>query len=171
MLEEPVRIRPKIEAALSATADRLSPGEGASAVRHAKNDLMTIDGTSENLNARYANDEVQIAAPAIFEAKHPDGDPVTIKKKHEGLIIVFPGSFIFVRGIGFGAREVKAVANSEVQVEGVTMVLDGQQVPGLRITGRAGKPKFAAAIALPKGGSNPAEQAAVRDEIVEYLSR
>jgi hypothetical protein len=163
-------IRPKIEAALSATAERLSPGSGAGTVKHAKNDLMTISGTSENLDKRYANEDVVIASPAIFEAKHPDGDPVTIKKKHEGLIIVFSDSFIFVRGIGFGAREVKAVGKSEVSVEKVTTVLDGAEVPGLRITGRAGKPKFALAIALPKNPGDPAEQAAVRDEVYNFLA-
>jgi hypothetical protein len=163
-------IRPKLEAALSLTADRLSPGSGADTVRHAKNDLMTISGTSENLDRRFANDEVTIATPAIFEAKHPDGDPVPIKKKHEGLIIVFPDSFIFVRGMGFGAREVKALSKNEVTVEKVTTVIDGAQVPGLRITGRVGKPHFAVGIALSKGSANAAEQAAVRDEVYDSLT-
>ncbi len=163
-------IRPKIEAALSATADRLSPGSGPGVARHAKNDLMTISGTSENLDRRYANEDVVVASTAIFEAKHPDGDPVTIKKKHEGLLVVFADSFIFVRGIGFGAREVKALGKNEVTVEKVTTVIDGTQVPGLRITGRAGKPNFAAGIALPKDASNPTEQAAVRDELYAALA-
>lgn len=163
-------IRPKIEAALSATADRLSPGSGAGTVKHAKNDLMTISGTSENLDRRYANEDVVVASTAIFEAKHPDGDPVTIKKKHEGLLVVFSDSFIFVRGMGFGAREVKAVNKNEVTVEKVTMLLDGAQVPGLRITARIGKPKFAVAIAEEKTVSNPAALAEVRDEIYEILA-
>jgi hypothetical protein len=165
-----VSIRPKIEAALSATADRLSPGSGAKAVHHAKNDLVSIEGTSENLNRRYANEDVRIAAPAVFEAKDPDGDPVQIKKKHEGLIIVFSDSFVFVRGMGFGAREVKALRTDEVSVERVTTVLDGTEVPGLRITGRAGHPKFALAIAQAKEPGTPTEQAAVRDEIYELLT-
>jgi hypothetical protein len=164
-------IRPKVEAALAATAERLSPGSGSKAVRHAKNDLATIDGSSEDLSRRYANEDIAIAVPAVFEAKHPDGDPVTIDKKHDGVIIVFPDSFIFVRGIGFGAREVKAVDNSEVSVEQVTMVLDGANVPGLRITGRSGKPKFAAAIALPGDQNDPNAQEAVRDEIYSLFKQ
>lgn len=163
-------IRPKIEAALSATADRLSPGSGAKAVHHAKNDLATIDGTSEDLNRRYADEEVKIATPAVFEAKHPEGDPVTVKKPHDGVIIVFSDSFIFVRGMGFGVREIKALGTDEVSVERVTTVLDGTEVPGLRITGRGGKPTFAVAIAQAKDKGNPTEQAAVRDEIFELLA-
>jgi len=165
-----VSIRPKIEAALSTTADRLSPGSGAKAVHHAKNDLATIDGTSEDLNRRYADEEVKIATPAVFEAKHPDGDPVTFKKHHDGLIIVFSDSFIFVRGMGLGVREVKALRTDEVSVERVTTVLDGTEVPGLRITGRGGKPKFTLAIAQAKEPGNPTEQAAVRDEIYGLLA-
>jgi hypothetical protein len=163
-------IRPKIEAALSATADRLNPGSGPKAVRHAKNDFTTIDASSENLSRRYADEDVAIAAPAVFEAKHPDGDPVTIDKKHDGVIIVFSDSFIFVRGMAMGLREVKAVRNDEVTVERVTTVLDGTEIPGLRITGRAGKPHFAFAIALAKEAGDPTEQAAVRDEIYELLT-
>jgi hypothetical protein len=165
-----VSIRPKIEAALSATADRLNPGSGAEAVRQAKNDLMTIDGSSEDLNRRYGDEDVRIATTAIFETKHIDGDRVTIEKKHEGLIIVFADSFIFVRGIGFGAREVKTVRTSDASVEKVTTVLDGAEVPGLRIAGGFGGPKFAIAIALPKGPGNPIEQAAVRDEVYDLLA-
>jgi len=165
-----VGIRPKIEAALSATADRLHPGSGANAVRHAKNDLGTIDATSEDFNRRYADEAVKIAAPAIVEAKQPDGDPVTIKKKHAGLIVVFSDSFIFVRAMGFGFREVKALRTSEVSVERVATVVDGTEIPGLKITGRAGKPKLALAIAQAKEPGNPAEQAAVRDEIYALLA-
>jgi hypothetical protein len=161
-----VSIRPKIEAALSATAERLSPGSGAKAAHHAKNDLMTIDGSSENLNRRYADEEVRIAAPVVFEAKHPDGDPVVFKKHHDGVIVVFSDSFIFVRGVGFGAREVKALRFDEVSVESVMTSLDGADVPGLRITGRSGGPKFAVAMAP----GNPAEQAAVRDELYGLLT-
>jgi hypothetical protein len=163
-------IRPKIEAALSATADRLNPGSGAHAVRHAKNDLVTIDATSENLSQRYANEEVKIATPAVFETKHLAGDPVTIEKKHEGLIVVFSDSFIFVRGMAFGAREVKALVKDDVSIERVTIVLDGTEVPGLRVSDRSGKPKFAVAIAQAEGPGNPTEQAAVRDEIFDLLA-
>jgi hypothetical protein len=163
-------IRPKIEAALSATADRLSPGSGDTVVHHAKNDLSLVDATEEDLNGRYADEDVVLAAPAVFEAKHPDGDPVTFKKHHDGVIIVFSDSFIFIRGIGFGAREIKAVRKDEVTVERVTTVIDGTQVPGLRITGRAGKPKFALAPAQSKLACDPTEQAAVRDEIHELLA-
>jgi hypothetical protein len=160
-------IRPKIEAALAATAERLSPGSGPEAVRHAKNDLMTISASSDGFDRRYANEEVGIAAPVVFESKHPDGDPVTFTKKQEGLIVVFPDSFVFVRAMGFGAREVKGLKAGDVSVERVTTVIDGTQVPGLRITARPGKPKFAVAI----GQGNPTEQAAVRDEIVALLAR
>jgi hypothetical protein len=161
-----VSIRPKIEAALSATAERLSPGSGAKAVHHAKNDLATIDASSENLSARYADEEVRLAVPVVFEAKHPDGDPVVFKKHHDGVIVVFSDSFVFVRGIGLGAREVKALRFDEVSVEAVATSLDGADVPGLRITGRSGRPKFAVAMAA--GG--PAEQAAVRDEVLGVLT-
>ncbi|MCU0270140.1 MAG: hypothetical protein MUF83_16045 [Acidimicrobiales bacterium] len=164
-------IRPKIEAALSATADRLNPGSGAKAVHHAKNDLATIGGTEEDFNSRYADEEVEIASPAVFEAKHPDGDPVTFKKHHDGVIIVFSDSFLFVRRMGFALREIKALRTDEVSVERVTTVLDGTEVPGLRITGPGGKPTFALAIAESKEPGNPTEQAAVRDEIYELLTR
>ena len=159
-------IRPKIEAALAATAERLSPGSGADVVRHAKNDLQTISASSDGFDRRYADEEVSIAAPVVFESKQPDGDPVTFKKKQEGLIVVFPDSFVFVRAMGFGAREVKGLKASDLSVEQVTTVIDGAQVPGLRVTGRLGKPKFAVAIAQ----GSPAEQAAVRDEIVGLLA-
>jgi hypothetical protein len=132
---------------------------------------MTIDSSSENLNRRYANEEVGIATPALFESKHLDGDPVTIEKKQDGLLVVFSDSFIFVRAMGFGAREVKAVRKDAVAVEKVTTVLDGTQVPGLRIKGGFGGPKFVVAIALPKGPANSAEQAEVRDEIHDLLAR
>jgi hypothetical protein len=166
-----VKIRPSIEAALSATADRLNPGSGAKAVRHAKNDLSTIEASSDNFNRRYADAELKIVAPVVFETKNPDGDLVTIKKIHEGLIVVYPDSFIFVRGIAFGAREVKSLGLGDVTVEKVTTVLNGTQVPGLRIAGRAGRPKFALAIAQGKEPGNPTEQAAVRDEMYEFLTR
>jgi hypothetical protein len=76
------------------------------------------------------------------------------------------------RAIGFGAREVKPIRKDEVSVEKVTTVLDGAEVPGLRITGGFGMPKlaFAIAIALPKRSGNPAEQAAVRDEVYDLLA-
>ncbi len=156
--------------ALTSTTSRDANGSGAKAAHHAKNDLLTIDGSSEDLNRRYADEDVKIATPAVFEAKHPDGDPVTIKKKHEGLIIVFSDSFIFVRGLGFGAREVKAVRSADVTVERITTVLDDIEVPGLRIVGQAGGPKFALAVAQAKEAGDPAEQSAVRDEIFDLLT-
>lgn len=162
-------IRARIEPALAATADRLSPGSGAEAVRHAKNDLMTIDGSSDNFDRRYAGEDVRIAAPAVFETKHPDGDPVTFGKKHEGLLVVFADSLVYVRGMAFGAREVKSVKAADVTLEAITTVLDGVEVPGLRIAGRFGKPKFAVAITLATATASP-EAAAVRDEIIAALT-
>ncbi len=158
-------IRPKIETALSATAERLHPGSGHDAVHHAKNDLSLIDATQDDLNGRYADQDVVIAAPAVYEAKHFDGDPVTFKKHHDGVIIVFSDSFIFIRGMGFGAREIKAVRADEVDVERITAVIDGTEAPGLRITGHSGKPHFALAVGSSKDAGDPAAQAAVRDEI------
>ena len=163
-------IRPIIETALAATAERLSPGSGSSAARHAKGDLGTIDAASGNYSKRYANEPIRLATTAVFEAKHPDGDPVTIGKPHAGLIVVFADSFLFVRGMGFGAREIDAVAISDVTVEAVTTVVDGAEVPGVRITGRGGKPKFAAAITVPDAPAHPATPTAVRDELVALLS-
>jgi hypothetical protein len=163
--------RANIEAALSATADRLSPGSGASAVSHFKNDIAMIDGSSDDVIRRYARQEVRIAAPAVFESKRPDGDPVTIEKPREGVIVVFPDGLVFVRGIAFGARESKALKAGDFSVERVTTVLDGTEIPGLRITARMGKPKFAVAITQAQVLGSPTEQAAVRDEIVALLAR
>lgn len=163
-------IRPKVEAALSATSERLSPGSGAQTVRHAKNDLSLIGATQEDLDGRYANEEVKIAVPVIFEAKHPEGNPVVIKKKHEGLIIAFSDSFIYIRGMGFGARDIKALTVNEVSVEPVATELDGVQTPGLRITGPGGK-TFALAIAVSKTAMDAAQQAAVRDELYAALAQ
>lgn len=161
-----MKIRPKIEEALSTTAERLSPGSGSSVVHHAKNDLSTIDGTSEDFNGRYADEDVRIAAPVIFEAKHLDGDPVVFKKHHGGVIVVFSDSFLYVRGMGFGAREVKAARCADVTVEAVATVVDGVEVPGLRITGGFGGPKFAVAMAP----GDASAQASVRDEIQALLT-
>jgi hypothetical protein len=161
-----VSIRPKIEAALSATAERLSPGSGAKAAHHAKNDLATIEASSENFGARYADEEIRLAVPVVFEAKHPEGDPVVFKKHHDGVIVVFSDSFVFVRGIGLGAREVKALRFDEVSVESVATSLDGADVPGLRVNGPSGGPKFAVAMAA----GSPDAQAAVRDELVGLLT-
>lgn len=164
-------IRAAIEAALSATAERLSPGSGASVVSEAKNDLSTIGASSENLDSRYADDTILIAAPVVFEAKQPDGDPVRFDKKRPGLVVVYSDSFIFVRGLALGAREVKTVGKSEVDVERVSTVLDGDEVPGLRITAHSGKPKFALAVALAKHPSDPVAQAAIRDELAASITR
>lgn len=165
-----VKIRPKIEAALSTTADRLSPGSGEQAVHHAKNDLSLIDATQEDLNGRFADEDVVIATPATFDAKHLDGDPVTFKKHHDGVIVVFSDSFLFIRGMGLGAREIKALRKDEVGVERVTAVVDGTEVPGLRLVAHAGKPKFALAITQTKVACDPAAQASVRDEIYGLLT-
>jgi hypothetical protein len=163
-------IRPKIDAALSATAERLSPGSGPDVLKHLKNDVSMIDASSENLSHRYANEDPAIATPAVFEAKHPEGDPVNVGKVHEGLIAVFSDSVIVVRAIGFGARDVKVYKKDEISAEPVTMVLDGANVAGLRIADRHGKPKFAIAIALPGHQSDATAQAAVRDEIRSLLA-
>ena len=163
--------RENIEAALSATADRLSPGSGASAVSHFKNDIAMIAGSSDDVIRRYAKQEVRIAAPAVFESKRPDGDPVTIEKPREGVIVVFQDGLVFVRGVAFGARESKALKAGDFSVERVTTLLNGTQIPGLRITARIGKPKFAVAIAQELAPGSPTEQEAVRDEIVELLAR
>ncbi len=163
-------IRPKIETALAATAERLAPGSGPDVVRHTKNDLATIEASSENFSRRYANDDVAVAVPVIIEAKHPEGDPVSVGKKHEGLIVAFADSLLYVRGIGFGAREVKAVNKDEISVESVTMEVDGVDVPGFRVSDRRGKPTFAAAVGLPDHQSEPAAQHAVRDEICSLFA-
>ncbi len=162
--------RANIEAALSATADRLSPGAGAKALSHFKNEIGMIDNSQDALIRRYATQEVKIASPAVFEAKHPDGDPVAIQKPHDGVIAVFPDGLVFVRGIGFGAMESKGYAAADVSVERVTTVLNGAQVPGLRITAGMGK-KLAVAISQSDAPGSPTEQASVRDEIFELLAR
>jgi hypothetical protein len=163
--------RANIEAALSATADRLTPGSGAETARHFKNEIAMIDGSSDAVIRRFAKQEVRIAAPAVFESKRVDGDPVTIEKPREGVIVVFPDGLVFVRGVAFGARESKALKAGEFSVEPVTTVLEGTATPGLRITARMGKPKFAVALAQTTSPGNPTEQAAVRDEILELLAQ
>jgi hypothetical protein len=160
-----------LEAALSATADRLTRGSGAAAVHDFKNEIGMITSSSDDQIRRYAGGEVQLVAPAVFESKQPDGDPVTIGKGREGLIAVYPDGLVFVRGIAFGARESKAYAATDVAVERVTTVLNGAEVPGVRIVGRHGKPKLALAIAHGQEPGNAAEQAAVCDEIVGLLAR
>ena len=163
--------RANIEAALSATADRLSPGSGVKAPKHFRLEIQMIASSDDDSVRRVSSQEVLIAAPAVFESKRPDGDPVTIHKPHEGLIAVFPDGLVIVRGIGFGARESKAFSAGDFSFERVTTMLEGTEVPGLRITGRTGKPKFAVAITQAEAPGSPTEQAAVRDEIVELLAR
>jgi len=165
-----MKIRPKIEAALTITAERLSPGSGDKAVRDAKNDLSLIDATGDDFNGRYADEPVAFASPAVFEAKHFDGDPVTFRKHHDGVIIIFSDSFLFIRGMGLGAREIKAVRKDEVTVECVATIVDGVAVPGLRIIAHAGKPAFALAITRTNITSDPTVAAAVRDEIYQLLT-
>ncbi len=162
-----MKIRPSIETGLSATADRLNPGSGADAPKHAKNLLMTIDGTQEDFNARFGSQELQLVVPVVVEKKHPDGDPVTISKPHDGVLIVYPDDILFIRAMGFGAVEIKAHRKSDVAAESITTVLDGAEVPGLRLA--TGKP-VALAIAQSKHPGNPAEQAAVRDEAFRLLT-
>jgi hypothetical protein len=163
--------RQDLEAALAATAERLSPGTGANAAGDFKNEIAMVASSSDDLIKRFSRQEVRLAAPAVFESKQPDGDPVTIGKGREGLIVVFPDGLVFVRGVAFGARESKAIAVTDVSVERVTTVLNGTEVPGLRIAGRSGRPKFAVAITHGQAPGSPTEQAAVRDEIHQLLAR
>lgn len=160
-----------LEAALSATAERLTPGSGATAVHDFKNDIAMIASSSDEQIKRYAGGEVLLVAPAVFESKQPDGDPVTIGKGRLGLIAVYREGLVFVRGIAFGARESKAFAATDVTVERVTTVLDGAAVPGVRIAARHGRLKLALAIAHGPQPGDTAAQAAVCEEIVGLLAR
>lgn len=160
-------IRPAVEAAYAATAERLNPGTGSAAAKHAKNLLTTVDGTEENLSARFGGEEVGIAVPVVVETKHPDGDPVTIGKPHDGVLVVYSDSLIFIRKMGFGAVEIKTHRKSDVTAQPVTTVLDGREVPGLRLN--AGK-TFALAVALPGEAVDPAASTAVRDEACAALT-
>jgi hypothetical protein len=163
--------RADLDAALSATADRLSPGSGTNAVSHFTSQLEMIAHSSDDAIRRYVTGEVKIAAPGVFESKRPDGDPVTIEKARDGLLVVFSDGLVFVRGLAFGAMESKALSRGDVLVEKVMTVLNGTEIPGLRIAARAGKPKFAVAIAQEQAPGSPTEQAAVRDEIYELLAK
>lgn len=160
-------IRPAVEAAYTATAERLNPGSGTAAAKHAKNMLMTIDGTQENLSARFGSQELQIALPVVVEKKHPDGDPVTIGKPHDGVLVVYSDGLIFIRKMGFGAVEIKAHSKSEVTSEPVAAILDGTEVAGLRLN--AGH-TFALAVAQSDQAADPAASAAVRDEALAALT-
>lgn len=163
--------RQDLETALAATADRISPGSGAEAAHHFKNELGMIASPSDNDIKRYARGDVLLVAPTVVEAKQPDGDPVTIGKVHEGLIAVFPDGVVIVRGVAFGARESKAYAATDLTIERITTVLDGTEVPGVRITGRHGRPKLAFALTQEKQTGVVAEQDAVCNEIVRLLAR
>ena len=68
--------------------------------------------------------------------------------------------------MGFGLTEVNAYGKGDVTVEPITTVVEGTEAPGLRITGRIGKPHLAVGIAA----GDPAAQAAVRDEIQAALT-
>lgn len=164
-------IRPKVEAALSATAERLSPGSGSKVVRRAKNELMMVDGSTNDLAKRFADAAVLVATPALFEFKHPEGDPVTIAKKRDGLVAVFPDALLFVRGMGMGMREVKALDAADLSVEPVRAAFDGSELPGLRIAGPGGHPTFVLAVALLDEQADAAQRVAVRDEIQSLLGR
>jgi hypothetical protein len=160
--------KPGIEAALSATAERLSPGSGQSAVKHAKNLIMSIEGSSDDTTGRFSGQDVSLAAPPIVEAKHPDGDPVEIKKHHEGLVVVYPNGCLLVRAIGFGATDVHGYGTGEVSVEAGATVHDGNEIAGLRFTPNHGK-QVAAAVADAKSPGDAAAQTAVRDELLGLL--
>jgi hypothetical protein len=125
-----------------------------------------IGATQEDVNAQFADDEVRIAAPVVFQTKQAERDPVTLKKKREGTVVVFGGALLYIRAMGFGARDIMALTPDEVTVERINTVLDGQEGPGLRISNRAGKPLFALAIAP----GDPGARAAVRDGIYEALA-
>ena len=163
-------LKPTIDAALTATAERLRAGSGAAVLKELKNDVAMIDTSKENLSRRYAGVDPAIALPAVFEAKHPEGDPVAVGKRHDGLVVVFPDSIVVVRGIGFGAREVTVLGKDEISVEPVSLALDGAQLPGLRVLDRRGKPKYAVGVALPDGQGDPAAAQAVRDEVLALLA-
>jgi hypothetical protein len=163
--------RADIEAALAATIDRLSPGSGTSAVSHFKNEIAMIAGSPDDSIRRYTTGEITIAIPAVFESKRPDGDPVTIEKPRDGLIVVYSEGLVMVRPLAFGARESKGLGLGDVSIERVTTVLNGTDVPGLRITARSGKPTFAVAVGQAEAPGSPTEQAAVRDEIYELLAK
>jgi hypothetical protein len=163
--------RQDLETALAATADRLNPGTGAAAADHFKYELGMIASPSDNDIKRYARGDVLLVAPAVVEAQQTDGDPVTIGKPHAGLIAVFPDGVVIVRGVAFGARESKAYAATDLTIERITTVLDGSEVPGVRISGRHGRPKLAFALTQEKQTGVAAEQASVSDEIVRLLAR
>ncbi len=163
-------IRPDLETALAASGDRLSPGAGADVVRSLKSDLAMVDTSSDNLSRKFAGTPVSLAVPAVFEAKHPEGDRVTVGKRHDGFVAVLGTGVIVVRAIGFGARDVKAYDLHELSVEPVAVVLDGAELPGFRLSNRRGKPMFAAAAVLPgSAGGDPASQTALRDELCALL--
>jgi hypothetical protein len=163
--------RANIEAALAATADRLSPGSGASAVSHFKSDITMIASSPDDSIRRHTTGDISIAVPAVFESKRPDGDPVTIEKPRDGLIVVYAAGLVVVRPVAFGARESKAFGAGDVSVEKITTVINGTDVPGLRITAHGGKPKFAVAIGQAEAPANSAQQAAVRDEVYELITK
>lgn len=73
--------------------------------------------------------------------------------------------------VAIATPAVKSVGLGEVTVERITTVLNGAQVPELRITGRTGKPEFALAIAQGKEPGDPAAAATVRDEVLELLTK
>jgi len=162
--------RAGIEAAVSASADRMSPGSGAQAVKHFKNDIGMLDFSQDDSIKRITSQDALIVVPAVFESKHADGDPVTIQKPHDGLIAVFPAGVVFVHGVGFGMRESKGIEARDLSVDAITTVLNGDEVPGLRISSRSGRPKVAAAIVQEGVAADSAQQAALRDEIIKLVA-
>lgn len=163
-----MNFKPSIQTALSATAERLSPGSGESVVKHAKNLIMSIEGSSDDTTGRFSGQEVSLAAPLIVEAKHPDGDPVEIKKHHEGLVVVYPNGCLLVRVIGLGVTDVHGYGTGEISVEAITTVHEGTEIAGLRFTPSHGK-QVAAAVADSKTPGDAAAQTAVRDELLGLL--
>lgn len=162
-------IRNKIAAALGTTAEQLSPGSASATVRRADMYLGDIDGQDE-LQMLYAMEQVSVAAPIFVEEKRPDGDPVTITKKREGLIVVFSDSFVLARDKGFGFTKTEALGADEVSIEAVTAIVDGKQTPALRISSDNGKRRLTVAIAQARHASDPPQQAVVRDRILELLT-
>jgi hypothetical protein len=159
--------RQDLEAALSSTADRLNPGTGAKAVEHHKNDINMLVSSADRLIKRFVGSEVRLVVPVVVEAKQTDGDPVTIAKAKDGLIAIFAEGVVIIRGVAFGARESKPYDVADLTAESITTVLDGAQVPGVRVVGRHGKPKLALAVVHEDAA---ADQSAVRDEIVQLLT-
>lgn len=161
-------IKKRIADALAITADALDRGSAATAVRQADVYLGDIESNPE-FQILYAHEMVAVAAPVYVEEKRPAGDPVTIAKKRQGLIVVFSDSFILTREKGWGFHQTQAFGFNEVSIESVTAILQGAETPALRIRTNSGKTTAVAAIELARFDSDPAQRVAIRDEIVSRL--